>query len=316
LGQHGKRRRQPAIPFLLLRLPDRFRWRDLAVVGCASGIGIGFTVALFFASAAFPRGTLLNETKIGALRPGDLARRLGGRDVLDDEHAFAGLDQPELAPGDFFDGRRILAEAPGLVAEPGIFSPLTRNGRGEIVVFVTRAKHRQQSAVADEAVDDNDRCDEQHQELNDSPVPRRALERGSPALRRRPGFGFFRHPKKQYTNWRESTRAMTECILVLTTMPADDRADGLARTLVGERLAACVNIHAPMTSTYRWQGKFEVDAERQVVIKTTRERLAALELRLRELHPYELPELIVLDASASDAYAAWISETTSTRGPI
>jgi len=48
-----------------LQLPERFRWRDLAVVGCASGIG--FTVALFFASAAFPRGPLLNETKIGAL---------------------------------------------------------------------------------------------------------------------------------------------------------------------------------------------------------------------------------------------------------
>jgi periplasmic divalent cation tolerance protein len=108
---------------------------------------------------------------------------------------------------------------------------------------------------------------------------------------------------------------MTECILVLTTMPAGGRADGLARTLVEERLAACVNVHGPMTSTYRWQGTIEVDAERQVVIKTTRERLAALEVRLRELHPYELPELIVLDASASDAYAAWISETTSSPRP-
>ncbi len=103
---------------------------------------------------------------------------------------------------------------------------------------------------------------------------------------------------------------MTECVLVLTTMPADDRANGLSRTLVEERLAACVNVHEPMTSTYRWQGKIEVDSERQVVIKTTREKLRALEARLRELHPYELPEFIVLDGSAGDAYGAWIGETT------
>ena len=108
---------------------------------------------------------------------------------------------------------------------------------------------------------------------------------------------------------------MTECVLVLTTMPADERANGLSQTLVEERLAACVNVHEPMTSIYRWQGKIEVDSERQVVIKTTREKLSALEARLRELHPYKLPELIVLDASASDAYAAWISETTSPPRP-
>jgi periplasmic divalent cation tolerance protein len=103
---------------------------------------------------------------------------------------------------------------------------------------------------------------------------------------------------------------MTDLILVLTTMPDDNRADGLARTLVEEGLAACVNVHGPMTSTYRWQGKVEVEPERQVVIKTTRARLAALETRLRALHPYELPELVVIDAAASDAYASWVHETT------
>jgi periplasmic divalent cation tolerance protein len=101
-----------------------------------------------------------------------------------------------------------------------------------------------------------------------------------------------------------------ECILVLTTMPLDDRADGLARTLVEERLAACVNVHGPMTSTYRWQGRVEVEAERQVVIKTTSASLAALESRLRALHPYELPEFVVLAGSASTAYAAWAIDAT------
>ena len=93
-------------------------------------------------------------------------------------------------------------------------------------------------------------------------------------------------------------------------MPDDNRADGLARTLVEEGLAACVNVHGPMMSTYWWRGKIEVEPERQVVIKTTRARLAALETRLRALHPYELPELVVIDAAAGDAYASWVNETT------
>jgi len=102
---------------------------------------------------------------------------------------------------------------------------------------------------------------------------------------------------------------MIECILVLTTMPTDERADALARTLVEERLAACVNVLPPMISTYRWQGGIQVESERQVVIKTTRRSLATLASRIEALHPYDVPELVVLDATASDAYGAWIDET-------
>jgi periplasmic divalent cation tolerance protein len=96
----------------------------------------------------------------------------------------------------------------------------------------------------------------------------------------------------------------------LTTMPADERAEAMARTLIEERLAACVNVHAPMTSTYRWHGQVEVESERQVVIKTTSPMLATLESRLRALHPYELPEFVVLEAAASEAYAKWVEEGT------
>ena len=103
---------------------------------------------------------------------------------------------------------------------------------------------------------------------------------------------------------------MPELILILTTMPDDSRADALARTLVEERLAACVNVHPAMISTYRWQGEVAVAPERQVVIKTTRGSLAALESRLRALHPYELPEFVVLDATASDAYQDWVNRAT------
>jgi len=107
---------------------------------------------------------------------------------------------------------------------------------------------------------------------------------------------------------------MNDFVLILTTMPAGDdaaRTDELARTLVDERLAACVNVYPPMTSTYRWKGKVERDAERQLVIKTTRARVAALEARLRALHPYELPEFIVLGVeSGSDAYLRWVADET------
>lgn len=106
---------------------------------------------------------------------------------------------------------------------------------------------------------------------------------------------------------------MTHLILVLTTMPDDGRADDLARTLVEEGLAACVNVHGPMKSTYRWNGRVEVEPERQVVIKTTRARLVALETRILALHPYELPEIIVIDAAASEAYAGWVNDSTVDR---
>lgn len=105
----------------------------------------------------------------------------------------------------------------------------------------------------------------------------------------------------------------TNLVVVLTTMPDDARTDELARALVDERLAACVNVHGPMTSIYRWKGRVERDAERQIVIKTTRDRLAALETRLRAAHPYELPEFVVLAVEdGSEAYVDWVRTETRT----
>ena len=106
--------------------------------------------------------------------------------------------------------------------------------------------------------------------------------------------------------------AANNIVLVLTTAPDDERAEAWARALVEERLAACVNVHGPMTSFYRWKGVVERDAERQVVIKTTRERVPSLRERLRELHSYELPEFVVLAVEdGSDEYVKWVVEQTS-----
>jgi periplasmic divalent cation tolerance protein len=69
---------------------------------------------------------------------------------------------------------------------------------------------------------------------------------------------------------------------------------------------------APMISTYRWQGRIERDTERQLTIKTTRASLPALHARLVELHPYELPEFIVIDVhDGSSDYLAWVARETS-----
>jgi periplasmic divalent cation tolerance protein len=107
---------------------------------------------------------------------------------------------------------------------------------------------------------------------------------------------------------------MSEIVLVLTTVADDEHAERLARLLVEERLAACVNVYPSMVSIYRWKGRIERDAERQVIVKTTRARLEKLELRLKENHPYELPEFVVVDVDGgSDAYLKWVEEQT--RGP-
>ncbi len=106
---------------------------------------------------------------------------------------------------------------------------------------------------------------------------------------------------------------MSDLILILTTMPDSADVDELARTLVDERLAACVNVHGPMTSVYRWKGDAERENERQVVIKTTRDRVHALQTRLHELHPYELPEFLIIEADGSDAYAGWVIDAVLPR---
>jgi periplasmic divalent cation tolerance protein len=98
--------------------------------------------------------------------------------------------------------------------------------------------------------------------------------------------------------------------IVLTTLAADFDALSLARTLVEERLAACVSILPGLVSVYRWQGGIEQDREQQILIKTTPDRLAALESRLRQIHPYDVPELLVLDVERGGAdYLAWVRES-------
>lgn len=104
----------------------------------------------------------------------------------------------------------------------------------------------------------------------------------------------------------------SEYVLVLSTLPADADAGAFARTLVEERLAACVNLLPLMESVFRWEGRIDRDTERQMLIKTSRERVPALWERIRGLHPYEVPEFIVLPiVDGNAAYLRWLGESTS-----
>lgn len=105
--------------------------------------------------------------------------------------------------------------------------------------------------------------------------------------------------------------ASPDCVLILTTLPANADAAAFARALVDERLAACVNLLPPMHSVYRWEGQVQEESERQVVIKTTGRRTQALRDRLHALHPYDVPEFIVLPiADGGEAYLGWIEDVT------
>jgi periplasmic divalent cation tolerance protein len=105
---------------------------------------------------------------------------------------------------------------------------------------------------------------------------------------------------------------MTNIALAMTTISDEIDAEALARQLVEERLAACVTIGARVISVYRWNGVVERSRERQLAIKTTVGRLAALQQRLDELHSYELPEFLVLDVGrGSERYLSWIAAETA-----
>ena len=104
----------------------------------------------------------------------------------------------------------------------------------------------------------------------------------------------------------------TQFVVVLTTFPVDRDVDQFAQALVDERLAACVNILPPMRSIYTWKGKIETSEERQILIKTSSSRIRDLELRVKALHPYEVPEFVVIPiVEGSHDYLSWISENTS-----
>ena len=105
---------------------------------------------------------------------------------------------------------------------------------------------------------------------------------------------------------------MAKHYLVLSTIDSKKVAEQIAHHIVEERLAACVNIIPDITSVYKWKGALERSTESLLVLKTTQERLPQLIERIKELHTYELPEVIALPIEdGHPAYLDWVvSETT------
>ncbi|HEY6454601.1 MAG TPA: divalent-cation tolerance protein CutA [Steroidobacteraceae bacterium] len=100
-------------------------------------------------------------------------------------------------------------------------------------------------------------------------------------------------------------------VLVLCTCPDESVALDIARVLVKEGLAACVNRLPALTSIYVWEGRLREQSEQLLVIKTIPARYEALEMRLKALHPYEIPEIIAIPVvTGSSQYLAWLTAAT------
>jgi periplasmic divalent cation tolerance protein len=100
--------------------------------------------------------------------------------------------------------------------------------------------------------------------------------------------------------------------IALVTAPSAEVGRTIARALVEERLAACVNLVDGVTSVYRWQGAIEEAREVQLVVKTVQERVPALVARVAELHPHKVPEILVLPVeSGLPAYLQWVVDETA-----
>lgn len=100
-------------------------------------------------------------------------------------------------------------------------------------------------------------------------------------------------------------------LIVLTNLPDAPTARALAERLIATRLAACVNLMAPCTSVYRWQGAIESTDEVPLLIKTTAERYAALQAAILDAHPYELPEIVAVPVQQGFApYLQWVADET------
>jgi len=104
---------------------------------------------------------------------------------------------------------------------------------------------------------------------------------------------------------------LSDVLLVLTNCPDEATATRIGRALVDARLAACVNQLGAVRSTYRWKGAVEEAIEVPLLIKTTRARYPALEARLRQLHPYSVPEIVALPVEwGSEDYLTWVRAET------
>ena len=100
-------------------------------------------------------------------------------------------------------------------------------------------------------------------------------------------------------------------VIVFTTLPVESDFLSCANTLIGQRVVACATALQHVRSVYRWNGEIKQEQEQQIVFKTTLDRVKELWKQLQKLHPYDVPEFVVLPViDGSEAYLNWIREST------
>ena len=108
-----------------------------------------------------------------------------------------------------------------------------------------------------------------------------------------------------------------KAIVVITTVGDEEQGNSIARELIGRRHAACVNMVSGVRSLYRWQGKICRDSEFLLVIKTLEEEFDAVAETIRELHAYEVPEILAFDVARGDArFLDWVAASLDKEAPF
>lgn len=108
-----------------------------------------------------------------------------------------------------------------------------------------------------------------------------------------------------------------EILVVLSTFPDESTAVAAGRALVEESLAACAQVEAgALRSIYRWKGEIQDDRETLLRLKTTRSQRTHVMERLAALHPYEVPQIVAIEARANAPYARWLRQACGLEGPL
>lgn len=106
-----------------------------------------------------------------------------------------------------------------------------------------------------------------------------------------------------------------DVVVVMITVPSGEVGERIATVLVEERLAACVNIIPGIRSIFSWEGRTQEERELLLLVKTQAGKVSDLETRVRDTHPYSVPEILALPAVAGyEPYLAWVADCVSTKG--
>ena len=256
------------------------------------------------------------------------------RFVGEQEEQLSWPDQAQFSPSYLLDRSGIHSQSVRRLSEFLVLEAEPAEVVGKNAVLLSGLQRVNQTVLADKRVGDEYGCTKNQGEVHDAAEPDGWLshKRGTLTLEAnlatrheqsemfgtglRLGHTFhraqLRGPQLFSAQGAEMNREQgAEVVVVWTTFPGDGDPATFSQTLVSERLAACVTTQAGLRSVYRWQDDVEVATEYQLIIKTTADRVRELERRVEELHPYQVPEFLILPVKGGSAtYLAWVGGST------